>query len=175
MGSHGVQRVARPVIVRGKLSAGALLFSGLRAIAKWLGWSQMSTGTLIGCRWTLIRVSCARWVAGRINDRAQNQEVEFTGEKQCNATHRGTTDPKACLCNKGEHTEAKLLYIPMPCRRIGTVRLTTQANGKEEVGQGMDGPTLALGMIGQGQERTTTSCLGKVYPTSRAKRKWDIR
>lgn len=41
----------------------------------------------------------------------RNREVDFHGEKRCNATHASTTDPESRLFKKGKGKEAKLCFM----------------------------------------------------------------
>jgi transposase len=43
--------------------------------------------------------------------KSRNAEVDFHGQKRCNATHASTTDPEARLYRKGKGKEAKLSFM----------------------------------------------------------------
>jgi transposase len=74
--------------------------------------------------------------AAETDKRSRNEEVDFHGQKRCNATHASTTDPEARLFRKGPGKEARLSFMghAMTENRHGLVVETgfTQATGTAE-------------------------------------------
>ncbi len=68
--------------------------------------------------------------------KSRNAEVDFHGQKRCNATHASATDPEARLHRKGRGKEAKLCHLghALAENRHGLVRgvTVTPAGGKAE-------------------------------------------
>lgn len=98
--------------------------------------------------------------------KSRNAEVDFHGQKRCNATHASVTDPEARLYRKGKGKEAKLSFIghAMTENRHGLVVETdmTQATGTAE----REAAKAMIEAHDPGSERRITVGADKGYDTA---------